>query len=240
MNRTNNLIYLKENRKTKTKEYFKFINQKTSSFIRSAKNPKILDVGCATGDFLYYLNQLYPQAELYGLDILPELIERAKREVDGAEFFVGDIFTGRNLPEKKFDFIFMNGVHPVVTPQESDFDDYKVWFGHLLKLADKRGKIFVFGIFNPNEADSVVKMRVAKKESPRLLGWSLVSKKTAGDFLKEKKLKFKFYDFQILKDIKKHKEDPLRSWTVPLRDGTRMIMNGAGIVYTLSLLVIEK
>ena len=240
MTKTNDLIYLKENRKKNTKEYFKFINGKASVLIRSTKKPRILDVGCATGDFLYYLSQLYPEAELCGVDILPELIDRAKSEVPVAKFFPGDIFSGRNLPGKKFDFVFMNGVHPVVTPEESDLDDYKVWFDNLLKLTGKGGWVFVFGIFNPNEADAVIKMRVSKRGSPWLLGWNLVSKKTIGDFLKRKNLKFKFYDFQIRKDIKKHKEDPLRSWTVPLKNGSRMIMNGAGIVYTLSLLAIEK
>src|SRR3989344_3249289 len=132
MAKTNDFIYLKENRKKNTKEYFKFIGQKASTLIHLVKKPRILDVGCATGDFLYYLSTIYPNAELWGVDILSKLIVKAEREVPMAKFFVGDIFSGRNLKGKKFDFVFMNGVHPVVTPDESSFDDYKIWLNNLL------------------------------------------------------------------------------------------------------------
>ena len=98
-------VYLKENRKNATKEYFKFANSLCSDFISQKKSPMVLDIGCATGDFLYHLSQNYPNATLSGMDFLPELIAVAKKEVLKCEFFIADIHNMNQLPKKKYDLV---------------------------------------------------------------------------------------------------------------------------------------
>ena len=55
------------------------------------KSPRILDIGCATGDFLYYLKGLYPDGEFTGIDVMPELLEQARSEVPSVKFSTGNI-----------------------------------------------------------------------------------------------------------------------------------------------------
>ena len=64
--RSHDKFYLKENRKLKPKEYFKFI---VNNLKFSLNNKSAIDIGCATGDFLYYLQTCYPKASLYGADV---------------------------------------------------------------------------------------------------------------------------------------------------------------------------
>jgi SAM-dependent methyltransferase len=230
--RDHDRFYLKEDRKLKPKEYFKFINGHSEKFLGKILNPRILDVGCATGDFLHYISTLYPNAQLTGLDIMPELIRRAKKEVPNSAFFIADIFSGSNLPREKFDAIFLLGVHPI-------FDDYKPWLNNLLKLTKTNGRIYVFGIFNPENTDVLVKVRYSNDgNKPWQAGWNVFSKKTIGSYLEKIKARYKFYDFTISIDLPRHKDDPLRSWTFKLQNGQRALINGTQIVHRLSLLEI--
>ena len=125
--RTYDRLYLKEDRKNKPKESFKFIYRVSHPFLRRMKQPLILDVGCATGDFLYFMSNKYPEALLRGVDIMPELLEVARREVSQAVFSEGDIVTGKGFPEIKFDAVFMNGVNSI-------FDECEPWLKNVLKI----------------------------------------------------------------------------------------------------------
>jgi len=44
-------------------------------------NPKILDIGCGKGFFLYDFKKIRPQSEIYGIDISKYAIENSKDEV---------------------------------------------------------------------------------------------------------------------------------------------------------------
>ena len=76
--RTHDKLYLNEVRKDTPKEYFKFI-VKNLSFNLNNKN--VIDIGCATGEFLHYLNKLFPNAKLYAADIDKELLVKAQENV---------------------------------------------------------------------------------------------------------------------------------------------------------------
>ena len=48
---------------------------------RLPENPKILDIGCGKGFFLYDFKKMRPQTEIYGIDISKYAINNAKEEV---------------------------------------------------------------------------------------------------------------------------------------------------------------
>jgi ubiquinone/menaquinone biosynthesis C-methylase UbiE len=73
--RTNDLLYLHEDRYETPKEYFKFID---TFFACQAHTESVLDVGCATGEFLYFLRKKYASLRCHGIDIVPELLAKAK------------------------------------------------------------------------------------------------------------------------------------------------------------------
>ena len=82
--RTHDDFYLKDIRKEKTKEYFKFLLKilNKNKLIHSKKNLKIIDIGCATGELIYFLKKKLKNANFYGLDVLPNLIKFAKKDKD--------------------------------------------------------------------------------------------------------------------------------------------------------------
>ncbi len=229
VHRTHDKFYLTENRKDNPKEYFKFIASIAGPFLQK-RSLKVIDIGCATGDFVYFLRKLYPDINLTGMDIDPELLERAKSEVDGVEFVQGDIT--KTAVNKKYDVVFQNGVHSI-------FDDL-TWLERLLDLLEDNGRLYVFGLFNPNDLDVLIKSRPSDSTGKWETGWNLFSKKTVLNFLEGRGLSGQYYDFEIGLNLPKRPDDPLRTWTEQLSDGKRIIINGLQLVNTLSLLEISK
>ena len=224
-------VFLNEDRSDKLRECFKFVAQQTYDFISSIKKPKILDIGCATGDFIFYLSSIHKNASYTGIDIIPELIAKAKLILQEVRFIIADVFSGKGLPSEKFNVIFLNGVHTI-------FDEYMPWIDNLLKLADRQSRIYVFSFFNSEEVDVLIKVRRSLEKGPWQSGWNIFSKKTISNYLEEKKCNFKFYDWNIGIDLPKNSTDPLRSWTFKTEDGTRLIKMGAQLILNFSLLEI--
>jgi SAM-dependent methyltransferase len=231
--RTHDKLYLDENRKLHPKEYFKFIAKYARPFLSGLENPTLLDVGCATGDFLHYAGIEFPWASLIGMDVMGSLIDRAKEEVPKAEFYLGDIYQGLNLPDKKFDAIFMSGVHTI-------FEEFKPWVNNLVSLLSKQGRGYVFGLFNPFDLDIVVHVRRSGADGPAEMGWNTISKKSIQIYLQELGFNCRFMDWEINIDISAHPEDPLRSWTIRTQEGARLVVNGTQVLHQFSLLEICK
>lgn len=230
IHRTHDKFYLTENRKNDPKEYFKFIAEIAKPLL-AVGTPKVIDIGCATGDFVYYLRNEFPNIQLTGMDIDEELLDRAKQEVEGVTFIQGDIT--KDVIEEKYDAIFLNGVHSI-------FDNF-MWLENLVSLmSGSHARVFVFGLFNPENLDVLIKSRPAATEGKWETGWNLYSKKTVSSFLQEKGYHSHFYDFELKLDLDKKPDDPLRTWTERLEDGRRIIINGLQLVNTLSLLDVSK
>jgi len=77
--RSHDTLYLKENRYKKRKEVFKFIIKESFSIKDFDSKISVCDVGCAAGEFLYYINSLAPKIELTGFDVMQELIEKVDK-----------------------------------------------------------------------------------------------------------------------------------------------------------------
>ena len=226
-------VYLNENRKNEPKEYFKFANSLFSDFISQKKYPTVLDIGCATGDFLYYLSQTYRNAILSGMDSLPELIEVAKKEVKNCEFFVSDIQDEKQLPNNKYDLIFMFGVHGL-------FDDCEPWINNISKILHEEGRAYIFGAMNDSDIDVISRIKTSGSEGPYEFGWNTWSKKTLSILLEKKKMNYIFKDFDISIDIEKNTKDPMRTSTIKLETGKRLIVNGAGMIRQQKMLIFSR
>jgi len=110
--RTHDNFYLNEDRYEDTKEMFKFIL--ANSFEENELDSKIniCDFGCANGEFLYFLNKV-SNASLNGVDILPELLKKAKKFVPKASFIEGSVIKKNIFNRDKFDKSFLTGVHTI-------------------------------------------------------------------------------------------------------------------------------
>lgn len=74
------------------------------------KGLKLLDVGCGLGNLLEYLMQEGVSVKYTGVDILPEMIERANKKGLRGEFICTDVFTDNSFKEDSFDVVYASGI----------------------------------------------------------------------------------------------------------------------------------
>lgn len=67
---------------------------------RKAVNLRVLDIGCALGDFTAMLVARFPQCNVEGLDISQEALDRAKLRFRGLHFVCVDFFTHPTVVSK--------------------------------------------------------------------------------------------------------------------------------------------
>lgn len=222
--RTHDKLYLKEDYKTNPKEYFKMVYKEMEKDWDVLKDKKILDIGCATGDFLHYLRVKMPGAPLYGMDIMEELLLKVD---DGIETFCANIADSATLPEEKFDICTMMGVLSI-------FDNYEQVLDNVLSLLDKKKCLYLFSFLNPENLDVLVKVRNAEKhevdrEETWEAGWNYISKYSISNYCRSRNLSCEFLPFVVDFNIPKHFDDPLRTWTVECGNDL-MVINGLQMI----------
>jgi SAM-dependent methyltransferase len=220
-------FYLTEDRKQQPKEYFKFLVQQAAPILCS-RSPHVLDIGCAAGDFLYYLRSSYPNARIAGIDLEPEFTAKASHSLPGADFFVADVYSGSDLPAQKFDAVFMSGVNCY-------FPQVEPWVRHVVSLT--KGSAYIFGGFNPEDLD--VRAIVQRPGDDASMQWNLISQKSISLLLDRMGLQHRFTPWEMPIASPRIHEDPLRSWTVEMNDGRLLVINGMQIINRFAVLQID-
>lgn len=118
--------------------------------IRKEKFDTLLDAGCGTAPMLSLLVEKYPNKKFIGLDLTPEMIERAKaKNLPNTELIVGDC---ENLPfeEETFDIIINSqSFHHYPNPQDFFDSVHKVLkTGGCLILRDNTGSKALIWLMN--------------------------------------------------------------------------------------------
>ena len=80
-----------------------------------------LDVGCGLGNLYDYLKKQGYNFNYTGVDILPEMIFRAKEKNPQAEFFSANIFEDDLFGDRKFDVIYASGIFNIELGNNDDF-----------------------------------------------------------------------------------------------------------------------
>ena len=222
--RTHDGIYLKG--KPVIKESFKFLFKEI--LINQKKFKTLIDIGCSNGAFLKYASTKLKKHNLYGADIRKDLIVSAKKNCQDAEFYQMDI-SKKNKINKKFDVCILDGVHSI-------FDNHEQWLKNLINLCSKNGSIYIFGSFNPEPYDVFVKVKHSKGKTLES-GFNRLSLDTLKRSMLKKNFTFKVKRFDIKIDIKKDKNDPLRTYTLKLKNNKRLTINGLEQVSTKYLVV---
>lgn len=229
--RTHDKFYLDEARRKK--EYFKILYNYIRTDTENQKVSDLLDIGCATGDFLFYAKDELPNFNLFGLEVMPEL---AKKIDFGPNVLVGNILDKDSLPKRKFDIITMLGVISI-------FDDFQPVLDNILTLMKEDSVCYIFGIFNPEDLDVIIKSRKSS-EAPLASsvfesGWNCFSKKSIELYLAKKNVRCEFIPFDLGLKIEKNKDDPLRSWTEGDVNSFYIVKNGLQLIHNFYFLKIS-
>jgi SAM-dependent methyltransferase len=232
--RTHDEFYIDETRHHNPKEMFKFIGDRVLKNNVNLNEQSICDFGCAAGEFLFYLNDLLPKTQLFGLDLLPELIKKCSTFVPSASLKVGSVLDSKSENTNSFDISFLIGVHSI-------FDEFEKCFGNLVNWTKPGGKIYVAGMFNPFPVDVMIKYKASKDYDSNVYesGWNIFSQVSVSNFLENhpKVISFSFEKFEIPIDLPRQ-EDPIRSWTLRDFQDSRFIVNGLCIIQPHYLLEI--
>ena len=169
-------------------------------------NKKICDIGCATGEFLYFLNKKYPNNKLTGYDINKDYIDKGKENCKAINFLQGNILDTNLIKENEYDIIMCSGIIQI-------FENFELCYKNLIKWSKKGGKIYVFGMFNEYPYDCFIKFRHTN-ESELQEGWHNISKETIIKTIEKYKVSnYKFYKFNMPIETEK-KKNLLRAWTI--------------------------
>ena len=234
-------LYLEENRYDNPKEIFQSAvnilkNDLDRSNYKNADQFLCVDVGCAAGEYLYYLNKKSPDIKMCGYDVVPELLDKAKTYVPNATFLPGSILDKNIMPENSADIITLLDVHGI-------FDDFTVILDNLLYWCKTGGTILIFGSFNPYPFDVYVQyIDIESQDTSREVGWNMHSKDGVANLIKERigKDSFEFTPFELSFDLDQNPSDPLRTWTFKDNDGTRKFTNGLSIIVNRYFLKIQN
>ena len=231
------------------KNYFHYIDEgwakepkrffvKLKQLIEQAQLPaeaNCLDVGCATGELVAYLQKYFPDFSYTGIDVFDELIREAKKNQTSG-FLLQNILDKNKLMDKQFDLITVMGVMSIF-----DYSELLRFWGNIFSYAKPGGYIYVFSPLNEYGVDSLIKHRKYKNKTAGdwECGWNIYAKETIEDILGQYSCSFNFNRFQIDIDIPRQ-EDPIRTWTIKTESQNRQLMNGLKLLVDHYFVEVQK
>jgi SAM-dependent methyltransferase len=230
--------YTKTDHHAYVKENFKKLGDLIEEKIKANLLPEkasVLDIGCATGALISYLSERFSGFEFEGIDVSEELINIAIQQVPGAKFYVGGVSDLPSLHEKSFDLVLCIGVIGIF-----DEDEAKDALYRMIDCAKQSGIIYVFHQFNEMDIDVMVKHRRVEpgnKWDGWGAGWNIYSYRTIGEWLGDRVRELRFIDFNMPFPLEKQ-ENPVRTWTIEMADGSLRLTNGLKLMVDLKYLEI--
>ena len=240
--RTHDAFYLDENRYKDPKqlhlEIIKLMKLREIA-ANGMKIQTVLDAGCAAGEFAYVLRSQFPESKIWGFDLLPELIAKAKLEVENCVFYQGDILNEDASPVDFADVVTCTGVLSI-------FDSFETCISNLIRWVKPGGTVFLHSLFSNYPFDVRVQYNPSESYGSGVLesGWNIFSKESISNFLNtlisEKAIdSFTFHDFFIKRELP-IQSDKVRSWTILDEHGNLQITNGLMLLQPHAILEIKK
>lgn len=196
----------------------------------------IIDLGCANGDFLYYLKKTVgPQWRLHGIDMTPDFIEDGRQwpGLEGVTLEVGDLLD----LNRKYDVLVCSGTIQI-------FPDIENVLQTLLDSTNDGGWLFLDGQFNTFDVDTVFTYHdysTKEGEGKWRCDFNIHSQKRITTFLRDKVKDFDFMHLDMDIDLPQDPDAPhINIHTLTLEDGSRIKTHGGRLIIDTYLLTIQK
>jgi SAM-dependent methyltransferase len=223
----------------RTGSYEKYLGYQRFGFLYSImknnlpEGGEFLDIGCAKGEFIYFLKEKNCKLNFTGLEYSEELISLAKKEprLRDVTFVQGD---ARDFDlNKQFDCALMAGVLSI-------FDDIEKPLMTMIKHIKFGGYGYIFGGFTIDDIDVIVRFRnnyagSAIWES----GLNMFSLNTVRKAIEPFCSEINFHRFNLSIDLKKQ-DDPIKTFTLNTKEKDRIVANGANIIREFYLVQFKR
>ena len=228
----NDPTYLKEEVFYQEKEYFRILSNLIKNRFQD-KSISIIDIGCASGAFLYYLNQKVSIKSATGIDISDRHIEIAKEKMPDMEFIQNSIFNIQDLKLPNYDVCTLLGTMSI-------FDEIEKVIYNSIQLIKDNGVLYIFDLFNDEPVDMLMRYKRSSKNEKWSAGFNVTSLKSCKDIFYNLNNKFKltFHPFELKAPIKKSK-DPMRAWTIKTSSNDNQIIVGTGQMLNFKILEVS-
>jgi ubiquinone/menaquinone biosynthesis C-methylase UbiE len=205
------------------KQSFDEITRLIETRYEQSKNKlKLIDIGCAAGEFPNVIQSYFPELEVLGVDFLAELVDEARKRFPQIAFKQGNVLDSYLFEDNYADIITIIWVLSI-------FDDINPLIVNVSKWIKPGGVVFYHGMFNPHPIDVYIKYQLSEHRQFNEIesGWNIISQQTFSDIcIKNGAKRVLFHPFIMKTDISANPNDPIRSWTETLKDGQRQIVNG--------------
>lgn len=219
-----NPIYLNEDRYENPKEVFKFIASEMGKD-NFESYQTLHDVGCATGELIYFFKKLWPHLNYSGSDISGQMLNRAKEVLPDCNFYENSIEVLDKLENGQTDIVTCSGLLPL-------FDEQEPLINNLINKVSPGGKLYIFTLYNQHPVDVLIRYKDVKNKDYWEAGWNLFSKETFSSILEKnpRSLDWEFADFHMTIDIAKRPDNPWRTWTLKTEEDPRQLINGSNVL----------
>ena len=223
-----NKLYIRNNHRL----YFKKIKNEILKSFSSKEKISVLDVGCANGDLINYLDHFFDNFNYVGIEKSKVLYQRTKKRFRNNKNIKIYKSSVQNY-KKKHDLVIATGVFGY-------FDTIELLFNKLLSFLNKKEKsqIVIFDNLNEHGVEKIVKFRV-KPNANWLSGHNQTSIDKVSSFFKKKKYKISFKKFIYPGKIKKT-NDPSRSYTSMIDGKKNILISKTGLIFTFYIVTITK
>jgi len=189
---------------------------------------RLLDVGCATGEFIDYIGSRFPSIETTGVDVVDEFIFTARQHAPAATFVKASALELPKEFDGRFDYVCATGVIEIF-----GLSDARVMMDNLLRCVRKGGRVYLLSPFNEFGMDLNCSHR--KRIGGRVTEWdsrnNIYSFETIRELLDGRGEMFA-HRFDIGMELPR-RDDPQRTWTVPFVNNPYQLMNGLKLLMDL-------
>ena len=220
-------IYASEDYFERPKDTFRFV----SSEVATLPGTRLLDLGCARGEFLHFLHRTIqrPWQALHGVDVSPRLLSLARDRLAPPLFRFTESAVENYIPSEGYDIVTSCGLLGYI-------NDLNIFFDLLRRCLVPDGHALLFGLMNTEEIDVRSEFcYLGLRERANLHAIRTLSEHAANHGL----MTLKTHTFEPNFSVARQPDNRRRAWTIDTPDGV-YFTNGLGQCFRLHTMLLRR